>query len=288
MVKQMLRESLEATLVGKIGLCNLEIRVRRLQEARGLFRIRRRASAGRARRMHHLPRTVECQRHEERHPCGQGFFRGQRNHHRIDFGFGTRGHLHPLRVPDDPDHGLLLLNRTTRRFRTGAGTFCLGIIVLFTGLGSVSRRSLGPSGVVQLGSSPWVNGFIASDLFRLRPQPAGRLRNHHSIERTHADERASNAGGYIRLAADGPYLRADLIRLRRAVHGNAAGGFGHRRQAAAGNRHGDIFKRPRAALLSCWRYFPSWLAKMPRSGEWLIARQSRDGILRARPMLKYL
>ena len=39
--------------------------------------------------------------------------------------------------------------------------FCLGIIVLFTGLGFLVTAIAGPFGVVQLGSSPWVNGFIA-------------------------------------------------------------------------------------------------------------------------------
>jgi len=40
--------------------------------------------------------------------------------------------------------------------------FCLGIIVLFSGLGLVIAAALGPVGVVQLGASPWVNGFIAA------------------------------------------------------------------------------------------------------------------------------
>jgi thiol:disulfide interchange protein DsbD len=41
-----------------------------------------------------------------------------------------------------------------------AGVFCLGIIVLFSGLGLLMRVLLGPFGIVALGSSPWVNGFI--------------------------------------------------------------------------------------------------------------------------------
>src|SRR5205085_5775352 len=39
--------------------------------------------------------------------------------------------------------------------------FCLGIVVLFTGLGFAVTALVGPFGVVQLGSNPWVNGFIA-------------------------------------------------------------------------------------------------------------------------------
>lgn len=41
-----------------------------------------------------------------------------------------------------------------------AAVFCVGIIVLFTGLGWTAKAIAGPFGVVLLGSNPWVNGFI--------------------------------------------------------------------------------------------------------------------------------
>ena len=47
MFKQMLQESLEATITRKIGYAAFAERLHRFQEARGLFRIRRRAAAGR-------------------------------------------------------------------------------------------------------------------------------------------------------------------------------------------------------------------------------------------------
>ena len=43
-----------------------------------------------------------------------------------------------------------------------AGLFCVGIIVLFTGLGWLAKAIAGPFGVVLLGSNPWVNGFITA------------------------------------------------------------------------------------------------------------------------------
>jgi len=43
-----------------------------------------------------------------------------------------------------------------------AAIFCLGIVVLFSGLGLLTTAVLGPFGIVKLGSSPWVNGFIAA------------------------------------------------------------------------------------------------------------------------------
>src|SRR5579864_3861119 len=56
------------------------------------------------------------------------------------------------------------LNRQSGRRRDGitqAIVFSLGIIVLFTGLGLLVKAIAGPFGVVQLGNSPLVNGFIA-------------------------------------------------------------------------------------------------------------------------------
>src|SRR5262249_43075598 len=53
-------------------------RLPRLQEAPGLFRIRRRAAAGRERRVHHHPRLGQQQRSEEFHPRGGGILDTQR------------------------------------------------------------------------------------------------------------------------------------------------------------------------------------------------------------------
>jgi thiol:disulfide interchange protein len=39
--------------------------------------------------------------------------------------------------------------------------FCLGIVVLFSGMGLAITAALGPFGIVQLGSNPWVNAFIS-------------------------------------------------------------------------------------------------------------------------------
>jgi thiol:disulfide interchange protein len=35
-------------------------------------------------------------------------------------------------------------------------------VVLFSGLGLLTTAVLGPFGIVKLGASPWVNGFIAA------------------------------------------------------------------------------------------------------------------------------
>ena len=45
---------------------------------------------------------------------------------------------------------------------TQAATFALGIVFLFCGIGLGITALTGPFGVVRLGASPWVNGFIAA------------------------------------------------------------------------------------------------------------------------------
>ena len=57
------------------------------------------------------------------------------------------------------------LNRQSDGKRDGvlqAIVFCLGIVILFTGLGVLITAISGASGVVKLGNSPWVNAFIAA------------------------------------------------------------------------------------------------------------------------------
>ena len=62
MVRHLLRESLEATISGKIGYVLAKNAFRGFQEARGLLRIRRRAPARRPRLLHHLSWPVQRER----------------------------------------------------------------------------------------------------------------------------------------------------------------------------------------------------------------------------------
>lgn len=86
------------------------------------------------------------------------------------FGFGLAAIFTPCVFPMIPITVSYFLNRQGGDNRPEARkdalaqaiVFCLGIIVLFTGLGFLAKAIAGPFGVVQLGSSPWVNGFIAA------------------------------------------------------------------------------------------------------------------------------
>ncbi len=78
----------------------------------------------------------------------------------VAFGFGLAAIFTPCVFPMIPITMSYFINR-----QSGVGQaviFCLGIVVLFSGLGLAATAILGPFGIVQLGSNPWVNGFIAA------------------------------------------------------------------------------------------------------------------------------
>src|SRR5262249_13951753 len=83
----------------------------------------------------------------------------------VAFGFGLASIFTPCVFPMIPTSLSFFLNRQSSGKGDGltqAIVFCLGIIVLFSGIGLLITAILGPFGVVQLGSNPWVNGFISA------------------------------------------------------------------------------------------------------------------------------
>ena len=77
----------------------------------------------------------------------------------LAFGFGLASIFTPCVFPMIPITMSYFMNK--QGSVSQAVTFCLGIIVLFSGIGLVVTAALGPVGVVALGQSAWVNGFIA-------------------------------------------------------------------------------------------------------------------------------
>lgn len=165
--------------------------------------------------------------------------------------------------------------------------FCVGIIVLFTGLGLLTTVIAGPFGVVQLGSSPWVNGFIAIvflvfglsllGAFELR-LPSGFL--------TKLDQ-ASRAGGYggtllmgltfslTSFACIGPIVGPLLISSVQTKGWQPLLGMA-------------VFATGLAAPFFLLALFPSYLGKLPRSGGWMTRVKVVLGFIVLAIMLKYL
>ena len=69
-VRDVLRESLTRTVTAQVGALLSRQGLQRISPPAGLPRVRRRAAAGRARRVHHRPRLVERPRHLQRDSRG--------------------------------------------------------------------------------------------------------------------------------------------------------------------------------------------------------------------------
>jgi len=166
-------------------------------------------------------------------------------------------------------------------------TFCLGIIVLFTGLGLIATLALGPAGIVQLGGNPWVNGFIALVFFAFGLSLLG------AFEITIPSSiltRLNDASG------QGGFAGALLMGLTFALASFACVGPFMGTLLAASVTGGKL--RPLLGMASfssglalpffLLALFPKWLHKLPRSGEWLARVKVVMGFLVLAFMLKYL
>jgi thiol:disulfide interchange protein len=165
--------------------------------------------------------------------------------------------------------------------------FCLGIVVLFTSMGFLVTAIAGPFGVVQLGSSPWVNGFIALvffvfglsllGAFELR-LPSGLLTKLNS-----ASQGTGYAGSLLMgltfsltsFACIGPIVGPLLIA---SVQSKGA-------QPILGMLS---FATGLATPFFLLALFPSYLQKLPRSGGWMARVKIVLGFIVLAVMLKYL
>ncbi len=168
-----------------------------------------------------------------------------------------------------------------------AVAFCLGIIFLITGLGAVTTLIFGSAGIVQLGSNPWVNGFIATIFFVFGLSLLGAFEITIPSGILTKMNDASNAGGYFgallmgltfalaSFACIGPFMGTLL----------AASVTGGRARPIAGMA---TFSAGLALPFFLLALFPGWLSKLPRSGEWLSRVKVVMGFFVLAAMLKYL
>jgi thiol:disulfide interchange protein DsbD len=209
------------------------------------------------------------------------------------FGFGLASLFTPCVFPMIPITVSFFLNQggqggaSAKRGWTQALLFCAGIVVLFTSLGFLITAIAGPFGVVQLGSSPWVNGFIALVFFVFGLSllgafeltlPSGLLTKLNS---------ASQGSGYgatllmgltfslTSFACIGPIVGPLLIA---SVQQKGA-------QPVLGMM---AFAIGLAAPFFLLALFPAYLRKLPRSGGWMVRVKVVLGFIVLAVMLKYL
>ncbi|GIU72932.1 MAG: thiol:disulfide interchange protein [Bryobacteraceae bacterium] len=208
----------------------------------------------------------------------------------LAFGFGLAAVFTPCVFP--------MIPITMTFFLTQAGSsrlgvlkqalvFCLGIIVLFTGIGLGLSAALGPFAVVQLGSNPWVNGFISLVFFVFGLSLLGAFELAIPASVLTKLNMASSRGGLVgtllmgltftlaAFACVGPFMGTLL----------AASVTGGRLQPALGML---AFSAALSSPFFLLALFPSYLKKLPRSGGWMSRLKVVLGFLILAAMLKYL
>ncbi|MDW8130259.1 MAG: cytochrome c biogenesis protein CcdA, partial [Bryobacterales bacterium] len=189
----------------------------------------------------------------------------------VAFAFGLAAIFTPCVFPMIPITVSFFLNKPAAgrgRAVFEALVFSLGIVVLFTGLGLLVTVLLGPFGMVQLGSNPFVNGFIATvfAVFALSLLGAFEIRIPSSVL-TRLDQ-ASRGGGLAgtllmgltfsltAFACVGPFVGTLLAASL------AEGGW----KPALGMLG---FATGLASPFFLLALFPSYLARLPRAGGWM-------------------
>jgi thiol:disulfide interchange protein len=200
------------------------------------------------------------------------------------FGLGLATIFTPCVFPMIPITVSFFLNQ--RGGIVQALVFSGGIIVLFCALGLGVTAAVGPFGVVQLGSNPWVNGFIALvfGVFALSllgafeiTLPSGLL--------TKLDQ-ASRRGGYLgtllmgltfsltSFACVGPFVGSVLVSSIQSKGSAPVLGM-------------MSFATGLASPFFFLAAFPSYLKKLPKSGGWLARVKVVMGFVLLAAMLKY-
>jgi thiol:disulfide interchange protein DsbD len=206
------------------------------------------------------------------------------------FSFGLAAIFTPCVFPMIPITMSFFLNRPSGSRRESiiqAVIFCLGIIVLFSGLGLAATVILGPFGVVQLGSNLWVNGFIAVIflVFALSLLGAFEITIPSSVL-TRLDS-VSQKGGTLgtlimgltfslaSFACVGPFMGTLLAASVQSAGARPLIGMA-------------TFATGLALPFFLLAIFPSYLKKLPKSGGWLARVKVVMGFVILAIMFKYL
>jgi thiol:disulfide interchange protein len=206
----------------------------------------------------------------------------------VAFGFGLATIFTPCVFPMIPITVSYFLNQEKGKGAARqAVVFCLGIIVLFSGLGLVTTAVMGPAGVAQLGANPWVNGFITALFIAFGLSLLGAFEITIPSSVLTRLNRSSEKGGFA-----GTLLMGLTFSLASFA---CVGPFVGTLLAAS---VGGSLARPVAGMVTfaaglalpffLLALFPSYLQRMPRSGGWLARVKVVMGFVILAASLKYL
>jgi thiol:disulfide interchange protein len=214
----------------------------------------------------------------------------------VAFGFGLATIFTPCVFPMIPITVSYFLNQQgaagssapvkRRDAVSQAVVFCLGIIVLFSGLGLATTAIMGPAGVAQLGANPWVNGFITALFVAFGLSLLGAFEITIPSSILTRLNRSSEKGGFAgtllmgltfslaSFACVGPFVGTLLAA---SVGGSVA-------RPVAGM---VTFAAGLALPFFLLALFPSYLQRLPRSGGWLARVKVVMGFVILAASLKY-
>ena len=208
----------------------------------------------------------------------------------VAFGFGLASIFTPCVFPMIPITMSYFLNRQSggrRESIVQALVFCLGIIVLFSGLGLATTAILGPFGIVTLGSNPWVNAFISALFIAFGLSLLGAFEITIPSAILTPLNKSADQGGFLgsllmgltfslaSFACVGPFVGTLL----------AASVSGGKTRPLMGM---VSFAAGLALPFFLLAVFPSYLKRMPRSGGWMARVKVVMGFVILAASLKYL
>lgn len=208
----------------------------------------------------------------------------------VAFGFGLASIFTPCVFPMIPITMSYFLNRQSGGKRDGivqAVVFCLGIIVLFSGMGLAITAALGPFGIVQLGSNPWVNGFITALFITFGLSLLGAFEITIPSSVLTRLNQGADQGGFV-----GSLLMGLTFSLASfACVGPFVGTLLAASVSGGGSRPliGMVaFATGLALPFFLLAIFPSYLQRMPRAGGWMARIKVVMGFVILAASLKYL
>jgi thiol:disulfide interchange protein DsbD len=208
----------------------------------------------------------------------------------VAFGFGLASLFTPCVFPMIPITMSYFLSRPAGGRRESvalAAIFCLGIVVLFSGLGLLTTAVLGPFGMVTLGSNPWVNGFIAALFLAFGLSLLGAFEISIPSPILTRLNRSADKGGWAgallmgltfslaSFACVGPFVGTLLA-------ASVAGGGARPLMGMV------TFATGLALPFFLLALFPAYLKHLPRSGGWLARVKVVMGFVILAASLKYL
>ncbi len=208
----------------------------------------------------------------------------------LAFGLGLAAVFTPCVFPMIPITVSFFLNQQTGSRRDSlmqAIVFCLGIVFLFCALGFLVTVVAGPFGVVQLGSNPWVNGFIALIFLVFGLSLLGAFEITLPSALVNKMDSASRRGGYV-----GTLLMGLTFSLTSFA---CVGPFVGTLLAASVQSKGSqpvlgmlFFAIGLATPFFFLALFPAVMQRLPRSGGWMVRIKVVMGFIIIAAMFKYL